>query len=594
MKKINTTQTICLLAGLLFIFLFASPSYASSKKKPKKVKTVNTVVSVDPLSPEDRRKYDYFFLEATRLKEKGEYDAAFKMFKHCLHINPDAASSLYEISQFYLFLNQADKGLASMEKAVEKDPDNFWYKQTLAAFLQSKGDFKKAISVFEDMSTQFTTRQESLMMLVDLYNHVKDYPNVIRTLDRLEAREGKSEQISMEKFRIYLTMGDDKKAFTEIENLAKEYPNDMRYLSILGDVYLNNGKLEEAYETYRKVLAEEPDNAMTLLSLASYYEKTGKEDLYRQQLDTILLNQKVDSETKLNIMRRLIIQSEQSDKDSLKIISLFDSILKEDTDDAEMPMLYVQYLISKGMDKESVPVLNRILEIDPENVPARLQLLSYAIRDNDYEEAIKICEPALKYSPETLEFYYYLGLAYYQADRKDDALEVNKKALEQITAESNKMIVAGFYSMLGELYHSKEMKAEAFAAYDSALVYNPEDVPTLNNYAYYLSVERRDLDKAEEMSYRTIKAEPKNATYLDTYAWILFEKGKYAEAKIYMDDAMKNGGDESDVVVEHCGDIYFMAGDVEGALKYWQKAQEMGSKSKNLKKKIEQKKFIPE
>ena len=109
-----------------------------------------------------------------------------------------------------------------------------------------------------------------------------------------------------------------------------------------------------------------------------------------------------------------------------------------------------------------------------------------------------------------------------------------------------------------------------------------------------MSVERRDLDKAEEMSYKTVKAEPNNATYLDTYAWILFEKGNYAEARIYMDNAMKSDEEKSDVVVEHCGDIYFMTGDVEGALKYWKKALEMGSESKTLKEKIEKKKYIAE
>ena len=144
------------------------------------------------------------------------------------------------------------------------------------------------------------------------------------------------------------------------------------------------------------------------------------------------------------------------------------------------------------------------------------------------------------------------------------------------------------------MYHSKEMKAEAYAAYDSSLVYNPNNIGTLNNYAYYLSVERTNLDKAEEMSYKTVKAEPDNATFLDTYAWILFEKGNYAEARIYIDNAMKSDQEKSDVIVEHSGDIYYMTGDVDGAMKYWQQALDMGSKSKTLKEKIKKKKYIAE
>ena len=264
-----------------------------------------------------------------------------------------------------------------------------------------------------------------------------------------------------------------------------------------------------------------------------------------------------------------------------------------------------QYMISKKMEKESVPVLNQILSIDPENKPARLQLLSYAIRDNDMDEVVRVAAPALEYNPDAMEFYYYLGLAYYQKKETEKALDVFRKGIRQVNEKSDKNIVSDFYAILGDIYSTKEMKAEAYAAYDSALVYNPDNIATLNNYAYYLSVERKDLDKAEEMSYRTVKAEPENATYLDTYAWILFEKARYTEARIYIEQAMRNGGDTSQVIVEHCGDIYYMLGEKDKALEYWKKAEGMDpaddgstprteAELKRLKRKIALKKYIAE
>lgn len=579
--------------SILLIGIVLLSSCVSSNKTLRQSKKI-AVVQVERLSPEMQRKHDYFFLEATRLKSKGDYDAAFELLEHCLAIDPASPSALYELSQFYLYLKQNDKALIEMVKAVEGDPGNYWYKQSLAALYQSQGNTQKAIDTFESMSDYFADRQEPLIALIDLYNTAKDYPNVIKTLDRLEAKTGKTEQISMEKFRVYLQMDNNNKAFKEIENLANEYPNDMRYLSILGDVYLNNGKPKDAYDTYQKVLAVEPDNAMALLSMSTYYQQTGQMDRYEQQLDSVLLNKKIDSSTKVEVMRQLISRTDQTGQDSAKIISLFNNILKEDQEDTQVPMLYSQYLIAKGMEKEAIPVLNLITRLDPENVPARLQLLSYAIKKNDFNEAIRICEPAIESTPETLEFYFYLGIAYYQAQRIDDALAVYNKGLTYVNDKSNKEIVSEFYSMLGDIYHTKNRISEAYAAYDSSLVYNENNIGALNNYAYYLSVEHKNLDKAEEMSYKTVKAQPKNGTYLDTYAWILFEKGNYALAKVYIDDAMKNGGDESDVVVEHCGDIYFMNGQPDEALKYWLKSKEMGNKSETLKKKIEQKKFIAE
>ena len=561
----------------------------STREKPA------VALAQSSLTSEQQRKYDYFFLEAMRLKEKKDYASAFGLLQHCLDIHPNAASALYEVSQYYMFLRQVPQGQEALEKAVANAPDNYWYSQGLASLYQQQNELDKAITLLEEMVVRFPAKQDPLFNLLDLYGRQEKYDEVISTLNRLEKRMGKNEQLSMEKFRIYLQMKDDKKAFQEIESLVQEYPMDMRYQVILGDVYLQNGKKQEAYDVYQKVLAAEPDNPMAIFSMASYYKQTGQEELYQQQLDTLLLNKKVTPDTKVGVMRQMIVENEQADKDSTQIIALFDRIMKQEQDDPQIPMLYAQYLLSKNMESESVPVLEQVVDLDPTNKAARMMLIGAAVKKEDYKQIIKVCEPGIEATPDALEFYYYLAVAYNQAEKPDSVISICKRALEHTTADSKKEIVSDFYSILGDMYHTQKQMKEAYAAYDSALVYNPSNIGALNNYAYYLSVERRDLDKAEEMSYKTVKAEPNNATYLDTYAWILFEKGNYAEARIYIDNAMKSeGGDKSDVIVEHCGDIYYMTGDVDGALTYWKKALEMGSESKTLKQKIEKKKYIAE
>ena len=584
-------------------WLFVTVLMLTSCGGIRSVRTAKTTAKADGaslmketlLSAEQQRKYDYFFLEAMRMKGKNEYDAAFGLLQHCLDINPTASSALYEISQYYMFLRQVPQGQVALEQAVAFAPDNYWYSQGLVSLYQQQNELDKAAALLEKMVTRFPSKQDPLFSLLDIYSRQEKYNDVISTLNRLEKRLGKNEQLSMEKFRIYLQMKDDKKAFQEIESLVQEYPMDMRYQVILGDVYLQNGKKQEAYDAYQKVLAVEPDNPMALFSMASYYEQTGQKELYQQQLDTLLLNKKVTSDTKISVMRQVIVENEQSSaKDSTQVIALFDRMMKQDIDDPQIPMLYSQYLLSKNMEQEAVPVLEQVVDLDPTNKAARLMLVSAAVKKEDYKQIIKVCEPGIEATPDALELYYYLAIAYHQAEQGDSVLSVCNRALEHITPDTRKEVISDFYSIMGDIYHTKKQMTEAYAAYDSALVYNSSNIGALNNYAYYLSVERRDLDKAEEMSYKTVKAEPNNSTYLDTYAWILFEKGNYAEARIYIDNAMKNDGEKSDVIVEHCGDIYFMTGDAEGALKYWKKALEMGSESKTLKQKIEKKKYIAE
>ena len=545
------------------------------------------------LSEEQQRKYNYYYLEAFRLKQQQKYTESFDMLRHCLAINPKASSAYYEIAQYYLYLKQMVQAEEALKLAVAYDPDNYWYSQALANIYLQQKDVEKSTRFLEQMAEQFPTRKEILYELLNTYARQEQYDKVLGILNKLEQQMGKNEQITMEKFRIYRQMKDRENAFCEIESLVAEYPLDMRYQVVLGDAYMQDGQQEKALNIYNKVLETEPDNALALYSLASYYDQTGQHELYEKQLDKLLLNKKVDSNTKMAVMQRFIVQNEQTTKDSTQVITLFKRILETEPDDAGLPMLYAQYLISKKMNAETYPVLEQVIDIEPANTNARLMLLNEALRKEDYPNIIRLCEGGIGTNPEMVEFYFYLAIAYNQSKRYDDVIAICQKALSIVDKNTKKEVIADFYSIMGDTYHSKGENEKAYAAYEEALKLSPSNIGTLNNYAYFLSVDRRDLDKAEEMSYKTVKAEPNNATYLDTYAWILFQKGNYTEARIYIDDAMKNKGDESDVVVEHCGDIHFMTGDVEGALKYWKQSLEMGNKSETLKRKIKLKKYIP-
>lgn len=543
----------------------------------------------------DARRHDYYFLEATRQREMGNHADALALYEHCLSVNPQSAAVMYELAQYYAFLQQPARSRALLEKAVELQPDNFWYRQTLGAYYRSIKEMDKAIAVYEDMSARFPARGELLMMLGDLYNQQKDYPNLIKTLDRLEVKEGKSEQLSLEKYRIYLQMGNWESALREIEALSKEYPNDLRYRVMVGDSYLDNDRADEAYAIYQAVLAEDSENAQAQLSMANYYESTGQDSLYHLQQEAVLTNRKLSSSAKVEVMRLIILQNEQTGKDSTRVLQLFDRLLSEPQEDAAMATLCYSYMQHRQMnDSLAVPVLNKILEVEPDNIAARYSLLMVAVRKNDYAEAVRICEPAIQYNPEELAFYYYLGISYFQTERNADALAVLQKGVTQVTPESDKKLMSDFYTFIGDLHHSMDHKQECYEAYDSALVYNPDNIGVLNNYAYFLSLDRSDLDRAEEMSFRTVKAEPKNDTYLDTYAWILFEKERYTEARIYIDEAMKNGGDSSATIVEHSGDIYYMLGEVDKALEFWKQAAGMEHDSKTLERKIKLKRYIKE
>lgn len=530
------------------------------------------------LNEEQQNRFDYFFLEAERLKSKEDYTAAFEMFRHCEVIDPYSAEVKSSLAPFYFSLGDDSIGIEYQKRAVELAPDNYWYAAELAGMYESRKDYVSAIQIYEKMIKQFPKKDDPFYELLELYPRNGDYEKAVKLLDDLEKHQGKSEELSMRKFQLYLYQEKTKEAFLELESLVKEYPNEMRYRYVLGDLYLAHQRYPEALQIYREILSEDPGNEQVMLSMTEYYDAMGDTAAYRNQVDSVLFNQMISDEAKGQLMRQIIMKSETGAIDTIQVVSLFDRLIATEPIDGDLLMLYAQYLLSKNMNQKASPVLEKILEIDPSNSLVRRQLLSEAIRSSNSQRVVDLCIPVTEGAPEDPEdfaFYYYLAASYYQLNNYESALHTIEKALSFVAEDTKPEVISDFYAMRGDLYHLQKKETEAYASYDSSLVYNPSNIGTLNNYAYYLS-ERKDGDlvKAERMSLKTVEKEPNNDTYLDTYAWILYRLGRYEEAKTYVDRALQNGGAENGVELDHAGDIYFKLELKKEAIDFWKQALE--------------------
>ena len=541
------------------------------------------------LSTSDQRKYEYYFLEAIRLEKQGYYDEAHEMLQHCLSICPTAPSALYKMANYHFALGQKEKAAEALQQAVEGEPNNYWYRQTLAMYYQSNSEYDKAIAAIEEMQQRFPKRNgELLPALVGLYSHTAQYGKVIDALARLEVITGKSEAISMEKVRNYLLMGNTEGAFNEMETLAEEYPDNSYYRVILAEVYMDHGLADKAEPILRNVLAEEPDNGAAKVTLTEYYKLRGDTVRYLAMADSMVMSDGVNEELKVRMMAQLI----KENTDSTWVMDLFERAIARPQQSARLGHLCAQYMTHLQQPETRVrPVLLRMLEIEPDHIPARNQLLAYAVQRDDMEEMIQICSEGIDYNPEVLEYYYYkgLGLCYFM-ERTEEGLEVLRQATRQIGEGSNPEMVSDIYTVMGDLLQERGEVEEACTCYDTALQYTPTDILVLNNYAYLLAQEECKLEKAELMSRRTIETEPDNATYLDTYAWVLYKLGRYDEALAYIERAIINDPEPSDVLYEHAGDISHQLGNKIKALDYWRKALELqnkaGAVNKSLDKKI--------
>jgi tetratricopeptide (TPR) repeat protein len=542
-------------------------------------------------------RYDSYFLQALVQREKGNLDAAFDLLQHCIKINPQAAEAYYFLAQYYQILRGDSTNLKTAQqyilKAAELEPDNATFLETVAQSYISQAEYEKAIPVVERLYNQDKSREELLEMLFELYQQTDNTDKAIETLNRLEAAEGKSERLSYAKSEIYTKTGDKKAAIAEMQELARQYPNDLNYKGMYADMLLRNDEEQQALKLYNEILAEEPDNTRAQVSLRSYYRVQGEIEKADSLTEVILLNKNTTNEQRIYLMRQMVADSERTDGDSTQILNMFHKMLAVPQKNADIATLCAAYMDLKKMPRDSVrAMLQTVLSIAPDNAAARLQLVSFAWDRKDHQEVITLCQDARQYNPEEMAFYYYQGMAYYQEEDKDKALEAFQNGIGVINQESNPAIVSDFYAVMGDLLHQKGLARKAFEAYDSCLQWKDDNIMCLNNYAYYLSELDEQLDKAEQMSYKTIKAEPKNATYLDTYAWILFMQGRYAEAKIYIDQALQNDSDSNAVITEHAGDIYIQNKEPERAVELWNEALLLDPENKILIRKIKQRKYI--
>ena len=545
------------------------------------------------IGTDNQRKFDYYFYDALSAKAQGKFAEAFDLFQHCHALDSTNANVLSELGSFYNVLQEESKAVEYMSKAVELDPDNYYYNMVLASMYKNVDQKEEAIDIYNRLIEMHPQKTDLYMALAEVYNDNGDLEKAIEALDELEKNVGVRESITLNKFRLYSMLNKKEEAFDEIKSIINKNPDNLNYMILLGDVYMQDNQLEKSLEQYEKVKAIDPELPALVISMVNYYEKSGNPELAQEEIRNALISPMFEVEMKMQLLTRYISLL-QSNKTDTKIANpLFETLFEQHPHNSQLNFLYGNVLMLQENEEEAMEQFQIYAEAEPENPAGWEQMLRIALPDS-LDRVIAITEQALKHIPNAYQFYFYLGGAKYQQNKYEEALDIFEKGLETMN-EENPPVKSDFYAQIGDLNYHLGNKEVAFENYEKALKLNPQNLGVLNNYSYFLSVENKDLDKAERMSEITVKAEPTNATFLDTYGWVLFKQGAYTVSKIYIENAVKySEEDPSAEVLEHYGDILYKTDEPDKALEQWKKAKELGSDSKTLDKKIKSKKYIEE
>lgn len=553
-------------------------------------KVIRESVILNRLTEGDQKKFDYLFYEGLRQKEEGLYDQALETFNLCYQLDTLDAGLRSELGQLYAAVRQDSVATIHFEKAVELDAANWWYNIQLLTAYAKQDKIEKAIGVSEKMQKQYPEKEDIYQILGSLYKQTKQFEKAVASYDKLENLTGVNEALAIEKFNLYLELNKPKKATAEIDKLVAKFPAESRYKVIRGDIYLQQKMPEKAFDIFQTVLSSDPENPYVYVSLSDYYNTIGEPD---KATDAIVKALKIDQlavEQKIDILGQYV---QKFIRDSVRVNeteSLFKLLVDRYPLEEQVHGYYAIFLQYRKRNAEAIAELESMLNINPKNQQTWFQIIQLYISEQNFGQLLDVTERAIQNLPEMPQWYFYKGITQFQLAKYDEALETNNKALT-LLSEKDDALKSDIYAQIGDVYYKQNNKKLAFEAYDNALKANPSNVFVMNNYAYYLSEEKTDLKKAESLSAKTIEKEPKNSTYLDTYAWIFYQQGNYSLAKFYIERALDNLESDKDagVITEHYGDILWKTGDTVKALEMWKKSFESGNVTEELKQKIENK-----
>lgn len=570
---------------LLFFLIIQLGVFA--QKKGKKDKEASVEITV--ISNEDRIKAERLFFDGEKEKMIGNLEEAYVFFMQAVQVNPALDAAYYEIAQLEQLAGDYSSAQKTIEKALQISPDNMWYLQYLGDTYAAQFKYLEAAQIFRKLSEKYPKSydfyfQEAYYLI--LSNELKD---ALTVYDKLETLIGVQGDLSLQKYKIYSRLNKNEEAVAELEKLIDAFPDEIEFQIELADFYVTNNRKEEALSIYLNILEKDSNNVLALTSLADYYKNSGNAEEALKYSKLAFANSDIPIDAKISVLYNYIKFYDQKKEEINEAFELADILIQAHPRDAKAYAIAGDLRNLNQNIKEALAYYMQSLELQKDIFTVWQQVFFINSDLRDYPALLIATNEAKEYFPNQALVYFFNGLAYQQTK---DLVEAEKSFLRAVKMSGDNAALKGqSYSSLGDVYNDLGNYSKSDEYFDLALELDGKNAYVLNNYSYYLSLRNDQLDKAAEMSMRANELSPNNSSFLDTYAWILYQSAKYQEAKEWQEKALKASDEKSGTLLEHMGDILYKLNQVDQALEYWKEAALTGEGSAVLEKKILDKKL---
>lgn len=535
------------------------------------------------LSSQQQAEFAYKFVEGCKERMRGNIEIAENLFMECLKIDPASGAAKYELGNVYRFNGMYDMALKYAKECAAEDPKNEWYQLLYIECLHNKRQYAQAADVYSKLIKNFPQRPDFYEGLAAEYMYGGSYEKSYKTYDELEKKFGANETFTLNKIKLLRQLKKNTEAEQEFRKLIAQNPSEARYYTYLAEFYQENDQNEKAFQTYQEILKIAPDNPMVHLALADYYKLQNDRENFFKEVKAAFENPDLEIDIKLKILSSYYDISENNEDLKKQAYELCELMLKVNPEASESHGIYADFLLRDKKTDEAAKEYELALKADKSQYRIWNQLMQLELELNRFEALEAHSAESIDLFPNQPNPYFFNGISNLQLKNYSKATESLKDGIEFVF--NNRPLLIAFYSALGDAYNSNNEFDKSDKAFDEALKVDPDNAQVLNNYAYYLSLRKTQLDKAEKYSRRSNELAPNTRAYMDTYGWILYQLGKYADAESWLSKAMKAGAKDPDVL-EHYGDVLFKLGRKDEAITYWKEAKNHGGNSDILNKKL--------
>ncbi len=549
----------------------------------------------------DELKADYIFMEALRQHAIDKEDAYYDLLSRAYQLDPSNSDVGFFLGYYTVMTSGDDStmfknGYDLMKRHFNEAPADFYSNFVYGSINDRLGSRDEALKVWTTLDSIYPHKMEISYKLAEALASSGDSSKIARAIgvyDRIEKTQGKNIPLTTSKIRAFLSSQDNASIYKEVYSLLKSAPHSVENNVFAGNVFAMFSDNDSALTYFDKACDLDSTSGLAYYSRANFYKSIGDSVNYDKEVFRALSRESLELDAKLELLTGYIRELYDDPSQQGRIQELFATLLDQHPHEVDIHDLYCSYLIAIEDYAGAAEQLGYALDIDPSSEDRWRTLLSLYMQADDYAKSAEKGETALRYHPSSAMIHLMLGTDYNLMKEYDKALSNLNKSME-LTDSVDYEAVSQIMSSMGDVYYAKGDRDSAFVYYDKAISIDPDNLLALNNCAYYLAVEGRDLDKAEEMSARTIKERPDDATSLDTYAWVMFRKKNYTEAMAYIDKAIANSEDPSEELYHHAGDIYFMNGEPQKALEFWEKALALDPDNELLQRKVKHKTYFYE